>query len=235
MGEWFWNLYAKSYDSIAELIPYQNLMADILREAKIQDGFKVLDIGCGTGNLENRILKVCSKPIIESIDFSSSMLAIAKKKVPCETINFELVDLRNGLTYPDQEFDVIIVNNVLYALPNVEVIVSEMFRVLKIGGHLIISDPKKRSSFLAIFREHKKLENPINQAALLSRARLMASLLTTCLLNVVIEVKGRNGNYKFRSSEEWNEILNRLTPRITYSNCSTYANQNWLINIQRDS
>jgi ubiquinone/menaquinone biosynthesis C-methylase UbiE len=52
----FWNMYARCYDAIALLQPYQDLLQNVVD--KLPDtSFKMLDAGCGTGNLLSNYAK----------------------------------------------------------------------------------------------------------------------------------------------------------------------------------
>jgi len=51
----FWKRYFKVYDVLNLLIPYQELLNTICDELDIKPGEKILEAGCGTGNLALKI------------------------------------------------------------------------------------------------------------------------------------------------------------------------------------
>jgi ubiquinone/menaquinone biosynthesis C-methylase UbiE len=47
----FWNRYFKVYDVLNYVIPYQELLKEIVKEVEVKEGDLILDAGVGTGNL----------------------------------------------------------------------------------------------------------------------------------------------------------------------------------------
>ncbi|MBQ9519060.1 MAG: class I SAM-dependent methyltransferase [Firmicutes bacterium] len=96
----------------------------------------VLECACGTGMLTKRIAGKCSK--LYATDFSVEMLKKARKK--CRKYNniaFKRADITN-LKFPDNTFDKVIAANVIHLLDDPEKAISELFRVCKKGGKVII-------------------------------------------------------------------------------------------------
>jgi len=48
----FWDIYAKLYDTLNLLEPYQRLHQEVLQSLELKGGERILDAGCGTGNFE---------------------------------------------------------------------------------------------------------------------------------------------------------------------------------------
>jgi|SRR3990170_1538389 len=48
----FWDIYAKLYDTLNLLEPYQRLHREVLQSLELKGGERILDAGCGTGNFE---------------------------------------------------------------------------------------------------------------------------------------------------------------------------------------
>jgi putative AdoMet-dependent methyltransferase len=58
---------------------YDEVLLAVLEQARVKEGMKVLDIGTGTGNLAALFLS--AKCVVWGMDFSTEMIAIAKKKL----------------------------------------------------------------------------------------------------------------------------------------------------------
>lgn len=123
---------------------------------------KVLDIACGTGDL---IFSICylNKNVTEAVgvDISSNMISFAEEK--CfklnlnEKISFMTADACE-LPFADHSFDVITIAFGIRNVVNIKKAFSEIFRVLKPGGLLLILEfslPKNRlvkNVYLGYFR-----------------------------------------------------------------------------------
>lgn len=112
---------------------YRNLINSII----INDNYSVLDVGCGTGTILNRL---SSKSKINGfgIDVSDQMLDEARKK--CPEMMFQVGD-SSSLPFDDDSFDIVTVCMAYHHFPNQEKFRHEAFRVLKPSGKLYICDP----------------------------------------------------------------------------------------------
>ena len=109
----------------------------------IHEGETVLDIGCGGGfDLIFAAIMVGSKGNVTGIDVTPEMLELSKKNL--QEASIENVTLRQTnaeeLHFPDNNFDVIISNGVLNLIPEKAKAFSELFRVLKLDGRLMVAD-----------------------------------------------------------------------------------------------
>lgn len=104
----------------------------IISHYQIEKGMKVLEIGCGTGDIwKNResLIKMCS-PLILS-DFSKGMLDAAKAQIGNHpSIKYQVLDIQN-IPYPDDAFDMVIANMMLYHVPDLNQGLREVRRVLR--------------------------------------------------------------------------------------------------------
>jgi len=105
---------------------------------------KMLDLGCGTGCFLSQIRKENSNVELYGVDISDGMIKEAKKKLPTD-INLAVADVYK-LPYPKNTFDLILMAGVFHHIPKKEIALKETKRVLKIGGTIIISDPRKTNS-----------------------------------------------------------------------------------------
>lgn len=110
-------------------------------QINFQSGARVLELGCGTGKfwLKNKE-KIDKSLDITLSDFSKSMLKIAKDKLKEVDYKFKYAEINmENIPFEDNSFDVVIAEHMIYFAPNVEKALSEIRRVLKIGGILYAS------------------------------------------------------------------------------------------------
>ena len=111
--------------------------------AKIEKGDTVIDLGSGAGNdafVARHETGDTGKVI--GIDFTETM--IDKARVNADKMGYNNVEFRFGdidnMPVANDVADVIVSNCVLNLVPDKEKVISEIFRVLKPGGHFSISD-----------------------------------------------------------------------------------------------
>lgn len=111
--------------------------------AGIKPGHTVLDLGSGAGNdaFVARAAVGADGRVI-GVDFTPEM--IAKAKANATKLGYDNVEFRQGdieqLPLSSNMVDVIVSNCVLNLVPDKQKAFSEMFRVLKSGGHFSVSD-----------------------------------------------------------------------------------------------
>ena len=113
---------------------FYNLLLSVI---ELDPGAKVLDVGCGTGALLQRIAE--QTPICGyGIDTEEMMLVEARKKLPDMTF----VKARSErIPYPDATFDVVVACMAFHHFTNTKAFAAEASRVLRPGGCVYIVDP----------------------------------------------------------------------------------------------
>lgn len=104
---------------------------------------RALDAACGTGRYA-KVLDRLGHQVV-GVDGSAEMLALARPKVP--GARFHHGDLHD-LPLPDVEFDLVVCALALTHQPALEPALRELCRVLKPGGHLVLSDIHIASLYL---------------------------------------------------------------------------------------
>jgi len=115
----------------------------------IPQGCSILDIGCGTGAALLRLSKR-NPSLLAGIDISPKVIAIAKDKLSGLPADIRVADAESHLPWPDETFDVAIMNAAIHHLPDPEKLLHQVFQVLKSKGRLIIADPFIFFPFLQI-------------------------------------------------------------------------------------
>ncbi len=103
---------------------------------KPENGQKILDAGCGTGNFSCKLaLKGC---IVTGIDISRKMLGIAKSKATefGAEIDFREMDIYK-LDFPNEYFDAALSMAAFEFVQFPERALNELFRVVKKGGNIL--------------------------------------------------------------------------------------------------
>ncbi len=109
----------------------------------------ILDVACGTADISIAVAKKNFNQVI-GVDISKEMLAIGEKKVKAlnldDTIKLVYGDSED-LKFEDGSFDAVTVGFGVRNFENLEIGLSEMCRVLKRGGILVILEFSKTSAF----------------------------------------------------------------------------------------
>lgn len=128
---------ARNYDKYVE--PFNTVVRQIgLRMYPPQEGMRVLDVGCGTGtNLSLHHPAGCE---VFGIDLSPAMAEMARKKLG-DRAEILLGDASH-MPYEDNFFDLVTTMMTLHEMPDLirSKVMSEMIRVLKPNGHMLITD-----------------------------------------------------------------------------------------------
>lgn len=135
----FFNARAEKWDDIAE---NNDILIDfIVKYADIKPENKILDIGCGTGILESRILQ-CNPQKILAVDISENMILKAKKKYVGTGIEF-----RNADMYSLQEtgFDKAFIFNAYPHFLKRKALAERVCFCLNTGGRFLIAHDHSRT------------------------------------------------------------------------------------------
>lgn len=131
-----------AYDLISRAMGFNNVYQKLIQQAELADGQRVLEIGCGTGNVI--ILAKRSRPGIEAVgsDPDPRILERARRKAKHLTgIRFDHAYAQR-LPYPDGEFDRVFSSMMLHHVgaDMKPVVAAEVLRVLRPGGRLHLVD-----------------------------------------------------------------------------------------------
>ena len=120
--------------------------------ARIQPGEKVLDVGCGTGTLAIEVQsRVGRAGRVFGVDPGTQQIARARSKAARRNLPIDFqIGVIEQLAFPDQTFDVVLSTIMMHHLPDglKRQGLSEIARVLKPGGRLVIADFKRKEERL---------------------------------------------------------------------------------------
>lgn len=142
------NTFDKIYNELRNMHPLPN--------SYNKKTYAILDMACGTGWFGRKLLKERNAKNlnihVSGIDLSSSVLEFAKKKYKSNKISKTAYDLKCGnvcnmTDYLDESFAEIWLCGALHQIPNPELAVKELARVLQKDGYVFcqtfIENPKK--------------------------------------------------------------------------------------------
>lgn len=131
----FWNRYAKIYDFEIDRFN-RSAYSEMYRliSGALTKEMKVLEIATGTGLIALNIAG--SAQSITATDFSPKMIETAIKKRAPQNVHFSVEDA-TALSFLNQTFDVVIISNALHIMPDPELVLENIRRVLKPNGLLI--------------------------------------------------------------------------------------------------
>lgn len=106
----------------------EQMVVDAVAEAAPR---RVLDVGCGTGHLAERIVKEVGAEVV-AVDLSQRMVNLARERgLEARLANIE------ELPFEDGEFDCVLAAWVIYHAPDRDRAIRECARVLRPGGRLV--------------------------------------------------------------------------------------------------
>lgn len=126
MTEWNPVLYDNKHKFVS------NFGESLIALLNPQTGERILDVGCGTGDLANDISK--SGAIVSGIDAAESMIIAAKDKYP--HIDFSIQDSEN-LSF-EAQFNAVFSNAAIHWMKDQQKVVDGCYNALMPGGRFVV-------------------------------------------------------------------------------------------------
>lgn len=157
--------------------------------ALIKQGDTVIDLGSGAGNdcFVARSLTGESGEVI-GIDITEAMIEKARenaRKLGFTNVNFRLGDIEK-MPVTTSKADVIISNCVLNLVPDKQKAFSEIYRVLKPGGHLSVSDVVVKGHLPAKIKDAAELYAGCVSGAI-EMDEYLNIMASACLTNIKVQ------------------------------------------------
>ena len=148
----------------------KELLDKILKLKGIDKNQKILEVGCGTGRFFIPLIKEGYN--MYGLDYSEGMISKLKENIKEENLKFDERRIIQGdarkMPFKENTFDLVISYRTLIHIPDYELVLKEIGRVLKPNGIAIIEFNNKKSissiarfyrNFLGLFKELKM--NPV--------------------------------------------------------------------------
>ncbi|WP_125153237.1 class I SAM-dependent methyltransferase [Clostridium rectalis] len=132
-----WNLIRSEY--FEEKLKYK-VLSKIPIDNKI-----AADLGCGTGFISLALWEKAN--LVFSLDQSNNMLGELKKEIYKKDIKniYPIKSYLENIVLFDESVDIVFINMALHHAVNVDKVISEVYRILKKGGSIVISDVTKHN------------------------------------------------------------------------------------------
>jgi 2-polyprenyl-3-methyl-5-hydroxy-6-metoxy-1,4-benzoquinol methylase len=147
----------------------------LVRLARVAQGMRVLEIGCGGGGLLRRLEQGGANAV--GVDTLPSALSLAKARLLETGHTTSLVQIAGdgALAFRSGAFDVIIGQHVMEHVVDVDAALCEWKRVLRVGGRLAVATPNARYPDPAHFADadHVRVFSPEELRAAMERAGLV--------------------------------------------------------------
>ena len=141
-----WGYWQKPKEADGSYRDFHNASRQLTRKvyekAKIKDGMKVLDVGCGFGGTIHELNENFTGMDLVGLNIDPRQLARAREKVKAKKGNKISFIEGNAckLPFPDASFDAVLAVECIFHFPSRFEFLKEVKRVLRPGGRLAISD-----------------------------------------------------------------------------------------------
>lgn len=134
-----WNFWAGKYDKLwvqkYSLKPTRAYILSVISENENDENIKILDLGCGPGELIEELNNKFNNLDITGVDFSEKMLEVSKKRNPnAKHIQMDVADLYKL----NDKYNIIICTHSLPYYKEPEKVMVELNRLLKDEGKIYI-------------------------------------------------------------------------------------------------
>ncbi|WP_208589132.1 class I SAM-dependent methyltransferase [Gracilibacillus suaedae] len=141
-----------------------NLGEGVMHLLSPKEGERILDVGCGTGDLANEIAKMGAN--ITGVDRSANMIQEAQNKYP--NLHFQIMDVYDMEFH--NEFDAVFSNATLHWVTQPELALEKLYQSLHSDGRLVAEFGGKdnvlyirqaiQDSYHQLFPTYDQLEEP---------------------------------------------------------------------------
>jgi demethylmenaquinone methyltransferase / 2-methoxy-6-polyprenyl-1,4-benzoquinol methylase len=196
---------AGKYDLMNDLLSFgihKLWRKKLVKIASLIGNERILDCATGTGDLATGFYKKLKNGTVTGLDFAPEMIEIAKQKAAggANKIDFLVGDATN-ISFPDSTFDISTIAFGIRNIPDTEKCLSEMARVLKPGGKVMILEfGKPYFPFSLIYKIYAVVFMPLIGKFIAGSSESYKYLQTTSLAypcrNDFIEIMRKTDKFK---------------------------------------
>ncbi|MDQ3339916.1 MAG: class I SAM-dependent methyltransferase [Myxococcota bacterium] len=115
----------------------------VFRAHRLPEAPRILDVGCGTGEIVMRLAALFPRATIVGVDIIEAHLDLARSRCAqlADRVQFQVADAFE-LPFDEASFDLVVCRHVLQAIPTPERVLAQLVRVTRPGGvlHLVPED-----------------------------------------------------------------------------------------------
>lgn len=165
-----WDLSAEAYAAFASRNTFYRYTAEtMLQLAGIEPGMVVVDLACGTGSVTEALLRQPYGKAIKiiAVDFSSQMLACARRRITSANVEFHCEKAENLSKVAKTKVDRILCNAAFWMFDKAQVL-SRIHRTLQRSGKCLMGlHPRFRfSEIRALYEENTVFGTILKEKAL---------------------------------------------------------------------
>src|SRR5258708_35391478 len=110
---------------------------DLFRRYALPPEARVIDAGCGTGEVSSRLARLFPQSTVLGVDIVDHHLDLARSRYSdlAPRLSFEHQSIFE-LNAPDRTFDLTVCRHVLHSIPQVDSVLAEFSPVTRRGGYL---------------------------------------------------------------------------------------------------
>ncbi|MFV9510691.1 demethylmenaquinone methyltransferase [Tepidibacillus sp. LV47] len=134
---------ADKYDMMNTVLSFRRHKAwrkFAMKKMNVKVGENAIDVACGTADWTIALAKASKTGKIIGLDFSEKMLEVGRKKIHKLQLDKQIELIQGNamkLPFEDNRFDHATIGFALRNVPDIEVVLSEMKRVVKPGGKVV--------------------------------------------------------------------------------------------------
>ncbi|MEM7725642.1 MAG: class I SAM-dependent methyltransferase [Cyanobacteria bacterium P01_A01_bin.45] len=188
------NIWSFSYDWLFPSIFYQAVHQRLLEYVDLPTDSRVLDLGCGTGRLLERLATHYPNLYGTGCDFSPQMLRVARRNKLQRQRLIYIEGKADALPFTEGQFDAVFNTISFLHYPYPDKVFSEVARVLKTGGTYYLVDTTVKNSeetHLKISPQGIRFYSPQKRENLGHSAGLQCSghhyLISSVLLSIFVK------------------------------------------------
>ncbi|EAW34078.1 class I SAM-dependent methyltransferase [Lyngbya sp. PCC 8106] len=138
--QWFFDRWAPSYDCLLTTVFYQAVHKRLLEYASLPNQANILDLGCGTGRLLDRIAKQFPTVTATGLDLSDEMILQAQSRnLYPQRLTFTTGNVES-LPFVEHQFDAVFCTISFLHYPHPQLVFEQINRVLHPGGYFFLAD-----------------------------------------------------------------------------------------------